>query len=149
NPAKPTHILLGVGHPDLLPLVSETLVELGQERAAVVCGAGIYDEVTPLGPATVMEIKAGKAQPLHLDPADFGIKPCAPTDLEVHSKREAIAVLRDLLQGEGPAAMLDMIVLNVGLAIYLLEDDFDLAKSMVKARAAVMNGVGQGVIYGA
>lgn len=146
NPAKPTHILLGVGHPDLLPLVTDTLLELGQKRAAVVCGAGTYDEVTPLGPAEIMEIRDGKATPLALDPATYGIKPCTPADLEVHSKREAVAVLRELLAGQGPSPMLDMIVLNVGLAVYLLEDDLDLAAAMVRAGDAVREGVGRRVL---
>ena len=149
NPAKPTHLLLGVGHPDLLPLVTETLQELGQQRAAVVCGAGVYDEVTPLGPAQIMEIRDGKASPLELDPANYGIRPCTPADLEVHSKREAVAVLRELLAGQGPAPMLDMIVLNAGLAIYLLEDDLDLAAAMVRAGEAVREGVGRRVLNAA
>ena len=108
--------------------------------------AGIYDEVTPLGPAEIMEIRDGKATPLALDPATYGIKPCTPADLEVHSKREAVAVLRELLAGQGPSPMLDMIVLNVGLAVYLLEDDLDLAAAMVRAGDAVREGVGRRVL---
>ncbi|MCR4666714.1 MAG: anthranilate phosphoribosyltransferase [Desulfovibrio sp.] len=146
NPAKPSHILLGVGHPDLMPLLTETLQDLGQQRGAVVCGAGVYDEVTPLGPATIVEVREGKAAPLPLDPEDFGIKRCTSGDLEVHSKREAIQVLEALLDGNGPAPMLDMIVLNVGLAVYLLEDSLDLQKAMVRARDAVMAGVGRKIV---
>ncbi|MBQ7607526.1 MAG: anthranilate phosphoribosyltransferase [Desulfovibrionaceae bacterium] len=148
NPAHPTHILLGVGHPDLIPLITDTLLELGQPNACVVCGAGVYDEVTPIGPATIVEIREGHAHNLSLDPKDFGIKSCTPRDLEVHSKREAISVLKDLLLGRGPGPMLDMIVLNVGLAIHLL-DGLDLSKAMSRAREAVRFGVGGSVTYAA
>ncbi|MBQ7584641.1 MAG: anthranilate phosphoribosyltransferase, partial [Desulfovibrionaceae bacterium] len=147
NPSRPTHLLMGVGDPKHIPLVCETLIALKQPVAAVVCGAGIYDEVTPLGVADVTIIRQGQAQPLYLNPKDFGIKPCRPTELEVHSKREAVEVLRELLSGHGPAPMLDMIVLNVGLALYLLEETWNLAECMAYARDAVMKGVGQKVLY--
>lgn len=50
NPARPTHILLGVARPELVELLAETLRQSHIRKAAVVYGAGGYDEVTPLGP---------------------------------------------------------------------------------------------------
>ncbi|MBQ9536985.1 MAG: anthranilate phosphoribosyltransferase [Desulfovibrionaceae bacterium] len=147
NPARPTHILLGVAKPSLVPLVTDVLLELQQPVAAVVCGAGEYDEITPLGIATVSLIRGGRTTKLALNPADFGIAPCTPKQLAVHSKREAVAVLQDLLQGQGPAPMLDMLVLNVGLALYLLEAERELGACMAQARLAVRQGVAQKVLY--
>ena len=149
NPARPSHLLMGVARPELLRLVAETLAQSPLERAAVVCGAGGYDELTPIGPAEVLLLQQGKISPLPLDPADFGIPPCTPEDLAVSSKDEAVAVLRDLLAGGGSRAMRDMVTLNVGLALYLLEDGPTQALCMARAREAVESGLGRRVLHAA
>lgn len=149
NPARPSHLLMGVARPELLRLVADTLAQSSLERAAVVCGAGGYDEVTPIGPADVLLLQKGAISPLPLNPADYGIAPCTPEDLAVHSKDEAVAVLRDLLDGGGSRAMRDMVILNVGLALYLLEDAPTLALCMARAREAVASGLGRRVLHAA
>ena len=147
NPARPTHILLGVARPELVELLAETLSQSHIRRAAVVYGAGGYDEVTPLGPTKMMIVHNGRLAPMTLDPADYGIQPCEPEDLAVRSKSEAVAVLKDILAGKGPRAMMDMVILNVGVAMFLLEDHMDLAVCMAKAREAVCAGVGRRTLH--
>lgn len=149
NPARPSHLLMGVAHPALVPLLAETLRQNTVHKAAIVCGAGEYDEITPMGPAVVTLLHQGKLSPLKLDPADFGIAPCSPEELAVHSKEEAVAVLRKLLAGEGPDAMRRMLVLNVGLALYLLQDNKTLHLCMLQAREAVLSGAGRGFLHAA
>lgn len=143
NPAHPSHLLMGVARPELVPLVAETLRQSSLYRAAVVHGAGGYDEVTPIGPAQITLIHDGKLIPLPLDPADFGIAPCTPEDLAVHSREDAIAVLYKVLDGTAPRPMLDMVTLNIGLALYLLEVSPDMKTCMKKARDAVISGIGK------
>lgn len=149
NPARPSVLLMGVARPELVPLVAETLAQSPLYRAAVVCGAGNYDEVTPIGPAQIILLHNGVQRPLALDPADFGIAPCTPEDLAVQSKDEAVAVLNAILDGNGSRPMLDMVSLNVGLALYLLEDSHDMALCMVRAREAVHAGLGRRVLHAA
>lgn len=86
----------------------------------------------------------GKLEPLTLDPADYGIPACTPEDLAVSSRDEAVAVLRELLAGRGPEAMRNMLALNVGMSIYLLEGKLPLATCIAKAREALASGVGEG-----
>lgn len=149
NPARPSHLLMGVARPELVPLVAETLLQSPLYRAAVVCGAGGYDELTPMGPAEISLLHNGTIRPLALDPADFGIRSCTPEDLAVHSKEEAVDVLKELLEGNGSRAMLDMVALNVGLAVYLLEENMDMALCMARAREAVSAGLGRKVLHAA
>ncbi|MDR1777141.1 MAG: anthranilate phosphoribosyltransferase [Desulfovibrio sp.] len=149
NPARPSHLLMGVAKPELVPLIAQTLLQSPLYRAAVVCGAGDYDEVTPIGPATVMILHNGTASPLELNPADYGINPCMPEDLAVQSKEEAVAVLKDILDGNGTRPMREMVMLNVGLALYLLETGADLPLCMARAREAVATGVGRKVLHAA
>lgn len=149
NPARPSHILLGVARPDLLRLMAETLAQSPVRRAAVVSGAGGYDEITPLGPNDMILLRDGELTPFTLDPAEYGIAPCTPEDLGVSSKEEAVSVLRELLSGGGPAAMRDMLTLNVGMGIHLLEDRLPLAACMARAREALASGAGGRVLHAA
>ena len=55
-----------------------------------------------------------------------------------------MAVLKDILAGQGPRPMMDMVVLNVGLALYLLDEKADMALCMARAREAVSSERGQG-----
>ena len=149
NPSRPTHILLGVARPNLVKLMAETLAQSSVHRAAVVCGAGGYDEITPIGPNEMIILDDGKLEPLTLNPADYGIPACTPEDLAVSSRDEAVAVLRELLAGRGPEAMRNMLALNVGMSIYLLEGKLPLATCIAKAREALASGVGGRVLHAA
>lgn len=142
NPAAPSHLLMGVAAPDMVELAANTLLHTGVQVAAVVYGSGGYDEITPLGPAEAALVRGGRISRIELDPAAFGIAPCSADDLAVGSKEEAIAVFSELLKGRGPGPMLDMATLNVGMAIYILEDGQNLETCMARARAAVMSGLG-------
>ncbi len=149
NPARPTHILLGVARPELVELLAETLRQSHIRKAAVVYGAGGYDEVTPLGPTKMMIVHNGNLTPMSLDPSDYGIQPCNPEELAVHSKSEAVDVLKNILAGKGPRAMMDMVILNVGVAMFLLEEHMDLSVCMAKAREAVCAGIGRRTLHAA
>lgn len=147
NPARPTHQLLGVARPQFLQLMADVLALSGIERAAVVHGAGGYDEITPMGPAQVVMVEGTSTRAVSVDPAEYGIGPCDPRDLSVSGKEEGLAVLRDLLSGGGNAAMRDMLVLNVGVTVHLLEDGRDMRRCMDMAREAVMAGAGGKVLH--
>ncbi|MDE5880084.1 MAG: anthranilate phosphoribosyltransferase, partial [Desulfovibrio sp.] len=150
NPARPSHLLMGVARPELVELVAQTLRQTPLRCGAVVCGAGGYDEVTPMGPAVAALLRDGEVRPLKLDPADYGLAhTCRPRDLAVRNREEAVAILKELLAGRGPEAMLDMVALNVGLAVYLLEDALDLGTAMARAKEAVRAGVGREVLHAA
>ena len=74
----------------------------------------------------MMIVHNGNLTPMSLDPSDYGIQPCNPEELAVHSKSEAVDVLKNILAGKGPRAMMDMVILNVGVAMFLLEEHMDL-----------------------
>lgn len=148
NPARPSHLFMGVARPELVPLIAETLRHSHLHKAAIACGAGGYDELTPLGPATITILEDGRLTPLPLDPARYGFAPCTPEDLAVHSKEEAVTVLKALLCGDGPEPMRQMLALNVGLSLYLLEQG-SLELCMARAREAVAAGAGRGFVHAA
>ncbi len=141
NPARPNHILLGVAKPELVPTIAKVLANGNYKRAMVVHGAGGYDELTCFGPATAYLVEEGRASTISIDPADFNFaRPSSEAELYVKSQEEASAIFIELLHGRGPRAMLDMLALNLGVAIYLLEPNLDLCACMSTAREAVIKG---------
>lgn len=149
NPARPSHLLMGVARPELVKLVADTLAQTHPYRAAVVCGAGGYDEMTAMGPADIALVQQGKVSWMRFDPADYGIPSATPAELAVASREEAIAVLKEVLAGKGPRARLDMVILNVALALILMEEEMTLDEAMSKATDAVNGGVGMKVLENA
>lgn len=142
NPSRPTHLLMGVARDDMVELVANTLVHFPLERAAVVCGAGGYDEITPLGINKITLLDHGEISELLLDPARYGIPPCSPEQLTCRSKEEAVSTLRAILAGNGPKPMRDMVALNAGMAIHLLEKDIPLDDAIASAMHGLRAGKG-------
>lgn len=149
NPAKPDYLVMGVARPELVPLVADTLAHSRHKQAAVFHGAGGYDEITTMGPTEVTLLRNGAFSKLLIDPGRYGMAPASPEELACQNRQEAVAVLRELVAGNGSQAMTDMVILNVALAIYLLDslEDFDTA--VKKAATAVKSGAGQKVLENA
>ena len=56
-------------------------------------------------------------------------------------------MLINILAWNGPRAMMDMVILNVGVAMLLLEEHMDLSVCMAKAREAVCAGIGRRTLH--
>ncbi|MBF0515360.1 MAG: anthranilate phosphoribosyltransferase [Desulfovibrionaceae bacterium] len=140
NPARPTHQLLGVPLSRFVPLMAETLALTGLKRGAVVHGAGGFDEITPFGPADLVWVREGWTRKDTFDPEKYGFPRRQPADVVVGGKAEAVAVARGLLAGKGPAAMKDMVALNLGVALHLLEEGLSLDQALDKAKTALAEG---------
>jgi len=149
NPARPDYSFLGAPNRAILPLMAETQRLLGTKFTALVSGAGDYDEMTALGPAAVILVEGDKITETTIDPARYGFTPCDPRELTITGPAEGEKVLRELLAGRGSAPMRDMLILNVGLAIYVCRgaESFDLCLN--EARQAVGDGVGGRVLSSA
>lgn len=104
---------------------------------------------TRLNPLKKLEGMPYEVTPMRLNPEDYGSSACLPEELSVHTKTEAVSVLQDILTGQGKKAMMDMVTLNVGVALYLLEAHSELPVCMAKAREAVCAGTGRRVLHAA
>ncbi len=142
NPARPGLCFLGAASIETLPLLANTLARMGGRSGAVVHGAGGYDELTPLGPARIAYIRDREVSFAELDPAHYGFSPCAPEELSISGPEQGVAVLRALLDGQGPEAMRQMLALNVGFGLHLLRPETPLAHCLADAEKAVASGIG-------
>lgn len=140
NPARPTHQILGVPSEAFARLMAEALVLTGVEKAAVVFGAGGFDELTPFGVNVVYMVTPAGTVRTELDPVDYGFPRHDPDSVSVQGKEAAVAVLREILAGRGPRPMRDMAALNLAMALHLLTDS-PLSLCADQAREALDRGL--------
>jgi anthranilate phosphoribosyltransferase len=139
NPAGARAQVVGVYAPDLVPTIATVLARLGARRAFVVHGAGGVDELSPAGPNLVCEVKGGRVRRREIDPRDFGVPRCQPSDLVGGSPEENAATVREIFAGAaGPKR--EAVLLNAAGAIAAGGHASDLATGYRAAADAIDSG---------
>ncbi|MFW5731248.1 MAG: anthranilate phosphoribosyltransferase, partial [Desulfonatronovibrionaceae bacterium] len=141
NPARPTHQILGVPGEAFMPLMASVLLNNNVQSAAVVHGALGFDELSPCGLNRVIFVRSNSLEHALLDPEEFGFSRYVPEDMACRNKEEALMRQKEILRGTGPAPMQDMVALNLGLALHLLEPGIKLRECMAQARETVQTGL--------
>lgn len=140
NPAPLTGQLLGVYDKALVEPIGEALLNLGLNRAMVVCGDDGLDEITTTTTTNVCEIKDGKLITYKLDPKNIGIKKANLEDLKGGDAKENSEIILAVLRGEIGAPR-DIVVLNAGAALYVAELVDSLESGIEKAKELIDSGV--------
>ena len=141
NPAFAGRQVVGVADVRRLPLIAGALRELGTQHALVVHGDGM-DEVSPLGPTEVIEIRDGSITEWTIDPHKFGFGVGTPTQLAGGSPGENAAVVLRVLRGEGEPAATAAVVLNAAAALYVGGKVENFEGGVEMAREALFAGSG-------
>ena len=64
-----------------MPLMASARQKLGHQKSIVVHSMGL-DEITPLGPATVLEVTPAGIKNYTFEPTAYGFKQCSIEDLQ-------------------------------------------------------------------
>ncbi|MEG3959116.1 anthranilate phosphoribosyltransferase [Microcoleus sp. herbarium2] len=116
NPMRPTGQVIGVFDPSLVSIIAQALGELGTELAVIVHGREKLDEAG-LGDVTDLAVLSdGKVELTTLDPEKVGLTPSAIGSLKGGNVEENAEILRNVLQGKGTPAQMDVVALNASLA---------------------------------
>lgn len=116
NPAGATNQLLGVGLPELRPLIASAIGMLGTERAMVVSGGEGLGEVSLSGPTEVTQVDADGETEFQWTPADFGLQTASLESIQVTGPDESATIVRQVIAGErGPAR--DIVLLNAAAGL--------------------------------
>lgn len=116
NPMRPTGQVIGVFDPSLVSTIAEALAELGTELAVVIHGREKLDEAG-LGDVSDLAILSnGKVEVTTLDATKVGLTHCAIDSLKGGDVEENSEILRNVLQGKGTRAQMDVVALNASLA---------------------------------
>ena len=140
NPAAPRYHLIGAFDAAAAELMADALAGMETERAWVVHGAGGWDEATPIGPFLAFEVARGEISRRLVDPIEFGLKPCEPTDLTGGDAGVNLAALRDVFEGRDHGAHRAALVLQCGLALHIAGRAGSIAAGIDDAGAALDSG---------
>lgn len=146
NPARPPFMLVGAFSREAATLMADTLSGLDIERCFVVHGEPGWDEPTPAGKFLLIDVRPGEARAQTLDPADFGIPRCMPSDLAGGERDYNAATLEGALRGEGSEALNDALVLQAGLVLELVGAAGGLREGLDTARDALRSGAAGGLL---
>ena len=116
NPAGAAYQLLGVGLPELRPLIASALGMLSTERALVVSGGNGLGEVSLAGTTEVTQIDSDGEREFQWHPSNFGLQQSSLEAIQVTNPGESAAIVRTVLAGEsGPAR--DIVLLNASAGL--------------------------------
>lgn len=139
NPASAPYQLLGVGKPELRPLLAQALALLGTQRTLVVYGEDGIGEVSLAGATQVTEVSAAGLREFTWTPGDFGLTSCGRESLLVETPQQSAELIRRVLSGE-PGPPRDIVVLNAAAALWTAGFRPTLDACAAEAAAAIDSG---------
>ncbi len=142
NPAGAGRQVVGVAEAHRLPLIAGALQALGTTHALVVHGAPGLDEVSPLGPTQVIEIRGGESRHWTIDPAALGLPVAAPGALAGGDPDANAELIRAVLGGGGPMGARTAVALNAAAALYVAGRAETFVEALRMAQEALSAGVG-------
>jgi anthranilate phosphoribosyltransferase len=141
NPAGATRQVVGVSQPELLELIAGGLQVLGHSRALVAHGAPGMDELSPLGPTELVELRDGEVRRWTLDPREeLGWEPGSAAELSGATPEENARKVEQVLRGTLGGAARAAVVINAAAALYVGEHVATLAEGVERATAVLEDG---------
>ena len=142
NPAGAGRQVVGVAEERRLPLLAGALAELGSVHALVVHGEPGMDEISPLGPTRVLEVKEGSMREWEIRPEDHGLRITSAAELAGGDPAANAAVIERVLSGQGTDGAKAAVVLNAAAALYVAGVAPDFGAGVELARTALEKGRG-------
>jgi anthranilate phosphoribosyltransferase len=143
NPAGARRQVVGVSDPALLELIAGALRELGHERALVLHGEPGMDEISPLGPTRILELRGGEITEGRFDPREaLGWPEFPAEDLAGGERDDNARKVVDVLRGRVGGGARAATVLNAGAAVYVAGLAPSLVDGIHAAEAALDAGAG-------
>jgi anthranilate phosphoribosyltransferase len=146
NPARAGRQVVGVSDLERAPVLAGALSSLGAIHALVVHGEPGLDEVSPLGPTHVIEVRNGSTNRWTIHPEDHGYKKLSKDDLAGSEPKENARIIEKILDGGGPKAARAAIVLNAGAAIYVSGRVKSYGEGVESAAKAIDSGEAKSVL---
>jgi len=143
NPAGAGRQVVGVADARRVPLIAGALQTLGTAHALVVHGEPGMDEVSPLGPTQVIEIRDGRTTEWTIDPARFGMGVGRAEELAGGPPADNAAAVRAVLAGDAPPTARAAVLLNAAAAVFVSTSGTkNFGEAVDLARAALDAGAG-------
>ena len=119
NPAGAGRQVVGVADARRVSLIAGALQALGTEHALVVHGEPGMDEISPLGPTQVIEIRGRHTREWTIDPVSFGMPLGRAEELAGGPPAANAAAVQAVLTGDAPPTARAAVVLNAAAAVFV------------------------------
>lgn len=144
NPGRPAHILLGVYSLPLVAKMAGALEVLGQEAGFVGHGSITPEQgIDELTTATINHVRGvGRLRDLQAmwRAEDFGFVTRPFAELQGGDVTANLALVEALLAGRGPTGLVDTIVLNAAMGLYVSGQVTGIREGLVPARELLLGG---------
>jgi anthranilate phosphoribosyltransferase len=146
NPARAGRQVVGVSDVERVPILAGALAALGTTHAMVVYGEPGLDEVSPLGPTHVVEVRKGSTTRWTIQPEDHGFSKVALEDLAGSEPADNARIILSILGGKGPPGARAATLLNAAAAIYVSGTVKTFADGISAARKSIDSGEAKKVL---
>jgi anthranilate phosphoribosyltransferase len=142
NPAMAGRQVIGVAEDRRVALLANALKSLGTRHTMVVHGTGM-DEISPLAPTHVVEIRDGKTNEWTIEPSKLGYSGLNAADLSGGMPDENAKTIVGVLGGDSNKAVRAAVALNAGAAFYVggraktFQDGVAMAEQALKDRVGL------------
>jgi anthranilate phosphoribosyltransferase len=140
NPAGALRQVVGVADRSRTTLLASALAKLGAEHVMVVHGEPGMDELSPLGPSSVAEVRNGTVREWTLEPDRYGLTATNVAELAGGEPADNARIIEGVLRGEGPPGARNAVLLNAAAAIYVGGKAADIGEAIEVARASIASG---------
>jgi anthranilate phosphoribosyltransferase len=144
NPGRPAHTLLGSFSPAWVPKLAGALEALGARAGLAAHGVIAIDRgIDELTTATVNRVRGfGSLRDLDTDwrAGDFGLEASPFEHLAGGDLATNVAIVDALLAGRGPVGLVDTIILNAAVALWIVGRVPSIRDGLAPARELLLGG---------
>ena len=142
NPAGAARQVVGVAERGRMALLAGALAALGAAHALVVHGEPGMDEISPMGPTHVAEVRDGTVTEWTIRPEEHGFSGFSASELAGGGPADNARTITDVLTGKGHPAARAAVVLNAAGALYVAPGGRSFAEAVATATEALTSGAG-------
>ena len=147
NPADASYQLIGVFDPAFCGPVAEAAHLLGVRRVMAVHGEDGLDEISVAARTLVVEVdETGARRDYILTPEEFGITRSPVDALKGGTAAQNAATALAILDGGGPEAVREAVLLNAGAALYICGIARNIGDGYLRARGRPWNPEKRGAL---
>lgn len=146
NPASAGRQVVGVADAGRVDVIAEALAALGTVHSLVVHGEPGMDEISPIGPTRVVEVRHGLLTEWTVTPETLGSSSTVASDLTGGSPDENAVLIEQCLRGDAGPGATSAVVANAAAAIYVAGQAQSYADALDAAKAAINNGSATAVL---
>ena len=143
NPAGAGRQVVGVADANRIQVIAGALAELGTLHALVVHGEPGLDELSPLGPTHVIEIRSEESAQWTLDPREYSLTAASAEEVAGASPQDNARTIEAVLTGRANCGARAAVLLNASAAVYVsglvetFEDALDRATAALESGEAL------------